>query len=458
MPNALNKVAIAGVGYSTVGRHLPIADDELVRQAVTAAMDDAGMTRSDIDGIGTMGGNAMAMGWLLGIMPLNYFFNSAAGPAFVEPAINSISAVASGLCHTCVAVRLIRQMPGQSDRLAAPAPTEPVGVGGDAQFSAPFGSGAAAASIAGFQMQAHMARYGTTEEQFAHNAVTQRYHATLNDDALFREPLTVEDYLSSRYISKPVRLFDCDYPCDSVSAVIFTTAERARDFKKKPVHVESFALSAIRDFDMSLLEDHTRELAGTLRRDALVEDGSGTPRRRCRRALRRFHDHHLRVARGSRILWSEARPDRSSPRATPDWVVRCRSTPTVEPATLVDATEPTSASRRRDRFAVSVEYGRFRTRRSQSGVTPSVVSLVQSCSPRRPRVSSGGQRRGSGRSTFQCRVALAIQLPSLRGSSENRVITRWPPWWSPYKMSITTWSRPSMRALTTGTSGSPSSR
>jgi acetyl-CoA acetyltransferase len=257
MGNALNKVAIAGVGYSTVGRHLPIPDDELVRQAVTAAMDDAGLTRSDIDGIGTMGGNAMAMGWLLGIMPLNYFFNSMAGPAFVEPAINSISAVASGLCHTCVAVRLIRQMPGQSDRLATAPPTEPVLVGGDAQFSAPFGSNAAAASIAGFQMQAHMARYGTTEEQFALNAVTQRHHASLNEDALFREPLTVDDYLSSRYISKPVRLFDCDYPCDSVSAVIFTTAERARDLQKKPVHVESWALSAIRDFDMSLLEDHT---------------------------------------------------------------------------------------------------------------------------------------------------------------------------------------------------------
>jgi acetyl-CoA acetyltransferase len=103
-----------------------------------------------------------------------------------------------------------------------------------------------------------MARYGTTEEHFAQNAVTQRYHATLNEDALFRDPLTIDDYLSARYISKPVRLFDCDYPCDSVSAVIFTTAERARDLRKKPVHVEAWALSAIRDFDMSLLEDHTR--------------------------------------------------------------------------------------------------------------------------------------------------------------------------------------------------------
>jgi acetyl-CoA acetyltransferase len=260
MGNVLNKVAISGVGYSKVGRRLPIPDDELVRQAVTAAMDDAGITPSDIDGIGTMGGNAMSIGWLLGIEPLNYFYTGGggAGPAFVEPAIASIAAVASGLSHTCLAIRLIRQMPGQSDQLAAPPPAEPVRIGGDGQFSAPFGTGAAAATIAGFQMQAHMSRYGTTEEHFAHNAVTQRYHASLNEDALFREPLTIDDYLNARYISKPVRLFDCDYPCDSVSAVIFTTAERARDLRMKPVHVEAYALSAIRDFDMALLEDHTR--------------------------------------------------------------------------------------------------------------------------------------------------------------------------------------------------------
>ena len=204
-----------------------------------------------------MGGNAMSIGQLLGIMPLNYFFSSGGGPAFVEPAIASISAVASGLCHTCVAVRLIRQQPGQADFLTGNTP-RPQGVRGDEQFSAPFGSGAAAATIAGWEMRRHMDEYGTTEEQFALNAVTQRHHATLNEDALMREPMTVEDYLSSRFVSKPVRLFDCDYPVDSSSAVIFTTAERARDWQKKPVMVESYAFTAIRDMNFSQLPDFAR--------------------------------------------------------------------------------------------------------------------------------------------------------------------------------------------------------
>ena len=72
-----------------------------------------------------------------------------------------------------------------------------------------------------------MDQFGTTEDHFAEHVVTQRYHASMNDDAFFRDPLTKEDYFNSRYVSKPLRLLDCDYPCDSGSAIIYTTEERA---------------------------------------------------------------------------------------------------------------------------------------------------------------------------------------------------------------------------------------
>jgi acetyl-CoA acetyltransferase len=258
VPNPLSRVAIAGVGFSDVGRRLPLSDDEMIRQAITAAMGDAGMAPADIDGIATMGGNSMAMGQLLGILPLNYFYSSTGlGPAFVEPAIMAISSVASGLAHTCVAVRLIRQQGGANRGPGAPAPEGPHWVGGDQQFSAPFGAGAAGATIGAFQMQRHMQQYGTTYEQFAANAVNARYHASLHPEAIFRDVITEQDYLDSRFVSEPLRLLDCDYPIDSASAVIFTTAERAADWKHKAVLVESYALSAIRDFDMSLIDDFT---------------------------------------------------------------------------------------------------------------------------------------------------------------------------------------------------------
>jgi acetyl-CoA acetyltransferase len=265
VPNSLNRVAVTGVGFSEVGRRLPFTDDQLIHQAITAALDDAGLTPKDVDGISTMGGNAMAMGQLMGILPLNYFYSSTGlGPAFVEPAVQAMSAVASGMAHTVIAVRLIRQMGGANPARGGGASTEtpagpppPMRVGGDNQFSAPYGSGAAGAGIGAFQMQRHMQQYGTTYEQFAKNAVNARYHASLHPEALFRDVITEQDYLDSRFISKPLRLLDCDYPVDSAAAVIFTTADRARDNKQKAVNVEAWTLSAIRDFDMSLIEDFT---------------------------------------------------------------------------------------------------------------------------------------------------------------------------------------------------------
>jgi acetyl-CoA acetyltransferase len=200
----------------------------------------------------------MTMGHLMGILPLNYFYTSTlVGPAFVEPAIMAISAVASGLAHTCVAVRLIRHQVRGNRPAQTAGPKGPQLVGGDNQFSAPFGAGAAGATIGAFQMQRHMQQYGTTYEQFAANAVTARYHASLHPEAIFRVPITAQEYLDSRFVSEPLRLLDCDYPVDSSSVVIFTTAERAADWNHKPVMVESFALSAIGDFDMSLIDDFT---------------------------------------------------------------------------------------------------------------------------------------------------------------------------------------------------------
>jgi acetyl-CoA acetyltransferase len=272
MANRLNRVAIVGVGYSQVGRRVPLTDDELVLQAVTAAMDDAGLSRSDVDAITTMGGDAMSLGWTLGFSPLSYYLTAPVmlgGPAFAGPAINAIAAVASGLCHTCVAIRLIRRDETRGGGLPdGPPSSEPVRVSGEMQFTAPFGSGAAA-SFAGLMMQAHMSRYGSTEEQFAINAVTQRHYASLNDDALLRERITVEDYLESRYVCKPVRLFDCDYPVDAASAVIFTEMERARDCRKKPVNVEAYALAALRNHDHYLIEDHAAHNAPQLCADRL---------------------------------------------------------------------------------------------------------------------------------------------------------------------------------------------
>ena len=110
---------------------------------------------------------------------------------------------------------------------------------GGMQFMQPFGSILPAQAMGAIIAQRYLEVYGATVEDFAAHVINQRNHAALNPDAIFREPLTMDDYFASRMISKPLRLLDCDYPVDSGSAVIFTTEERARDCGKPPVLVEA---------------------------------------------------------------------------------------------------------------------------------------------------------------------------------------------------------------------------
>ncbi len=266
MARKKNRVAVVGVGYSTVGRGTGLSGRQLAAQAAKAALADAGMTPKDIDGVCMHSGiagpepegwdavNAVDAGAMLGITPLNWFCSDIVAPAFVHTAIHAIAAITAGLCHTVIAFRVIGQRLSTSQQMAQ-AGQEPLRVRGDAQFTAPFGSLAGVQSIAGLAAPRYMEKYGITEEHFGMHVIAQRYHASLNPEAIFRTPLTMDDYLNSRYVSKPMRLLDCDYPVDSGAAVIFTSEDRAYDWKKKPVFVEAAALSAISYLSFENLPD-----------------------------------------------------------------------------------------------------------------------------------------------------------------------------------------------------------
>jgi acetyl-CoA acetyltransferase len=255
-----NRVAIVGVGYSTSARDSGLSYKELTAQSAVAAMQDAGMGPGDIDGIslrafgqpepsGEPADSAMTdrvAAHMLGLTPAGWF----SGPPsnFGDLAMSAIAAVRSGLCHTCIAIHPCRTKPRRGAGGGVPFAAV-----GDLQFSLPFGLPGPGV-LAGLTMQRHMALYGTTEEQFGAQQVAQRHHASLNDRALFRDRITVDDYLASRWVSRPTRLLDCDYPCDASGAVIFTTEERAADWRKPPVFVAS-AASAVVDTAWEYLDD-----------------------------------------------------------------------------------------------------------------------------------------------------------------------------------------------------------
>ena len=249
-----DRVAAIGVGYSTTGRRTGLNRRQLVAQAAKKAMEDCGITPEQIDGVvlhaGVAGAEPPGLDWIdaldvaqmLGITPITFYNSDQGGPAYFHAAISAIAAIQSGQAHTVLTVRVINQRLSSAEE--RDSVQGPMRISGDSQFTMPFGSVTPIQTIAALPAQRHMERYGTTEEQFGAHVIAQRANAVLNDEAIMRDPLTMDDYLNSRYVSKPVRLLDCDYPVDSASAVIYTTEERSRDFAKKPVFVESAALSA----------------------------------------------------------------------------------------------------------------------------------------------------------------------------------------------------------------------
>jgi acetyl-CoA acetyltransferase len=255
----VRRVAVVGTGYSAIGRALGKTPQYLTAMASTAALDDAGLSAQDIDGIVAFTAvnhaaarplqlSAQDMGFILGVPSLRWY-EGATGPAFGSAFLSAVSAVASGSTDVCLVLRTILK------EGATPAMTPPSQrYGCDAQFVAPFG-GFISANWGALLWQRHNSLYGTGEQDTGHQAIYQREFALRNERALMREPLTMEDYLAARFISKPLRLLDCDYPVDAAAAVVVASEERARDCRKVPVFVESWAFGSPAVPDFYLLDD-----------------------------------------------------------------------------------------------------------------------------------------------------------------------------------------------------------
>lgn len=232
-------VAIVGVAESD---EIGIVPDktalELLVEASLNALDDAGLTTNDVDGLFTTGiswAPSMLVAEYMGLKNVHYTDStSTGGSAFVIMVEHALAAVRAGMCEVAL---IAHGESGYSDRKRpvpnayAQDPTLPEG-----QFETPFGV-ASMPSIYALAAARHMHQYGTTSEQLAQIAVSTRQWAMKNPKAFSRDPLTIEDVLASPWIAWPLHRLDCCLVTDAAGAVIVTTPERARDLKKKPVWV-----------------------------------------------------------------------------------------------------------------------------------------------------------------------------------------------------------------------------
>ncbi|MFZ0659945.1 MAG: acetyl-CoA acetyltransferase [Candidatus Binataceae bacterium] len=231
------KTAVAGV-FEHPTRFAPDKSMfQIMAESVRGALDDAGLTIKDVDGLATTGMGMGGMGIIgfsdyLNLTP-NYVDSTAiGGSSFVAHTAHAAAAIAAGLCEVCV---VVYGSTAASSRFAIG--TGGAGGSGDPpdQYDAPFG----VTTVGAYAMiaQRHMHDYGTTSEQLAEIAVTMRLHASMNPVAKYRDPITVADVLASRVISSPLHLLDCCIISDGGGALVITSAERAKSLKKKPVYI-----------------------------------------------------------------------------------------------------------------------------------------------------------------------------------------------------------------------------
>ena len=235
-----DKTAIAGIGWTSFSRNSGTSTGNLAVQASLAAIRDAGLSVQDIDGVVTYFHEHMdtvpprTLVEMLGIKECNFHTMADAGGSWNCAAVlTAAMAIHAGVCKN---VLVYRARNTYSEGRPARVRQAYEDVKGEDQFTAPFGSHHAAANF-GHAATAHMARFGTTMLDFAHLAVTQRKHASLNQKAMMRKPITIEDHQNSRWIVYPFRLLDCCQQTDGAVALVVTSAEHARDLPHTPVYI-----------------------------------------------------------------------------------------------------------------------------------------------------------------------------------------------------------------------------
>jgi acetyl-CoA acetyltransferase len=239
-----HRSVLSGIGRSAIGRRLMVDPLALAVDACVAAVDDAGLTLSDIDGLSTypgpvgMGmseGGATAIEDALRLRP-TWINGGGELPGPGGSVIAAMLAVATGLCRHVLCFRTVWESsfaalglhPGGGGRVS----------GSIHEWRAPFGAMSAANWI-GMNANHYLHRYGAGREMLGWIALNGRANAARNPAAIYRDPMTMDDYMSARPITTPFGLYDCDVPCDGSIAIVVSDAAVAGDLPHTAVRIDA---------------------------------------------------------------------------------------------------------------------------------------------------------------------------------------------------------------------------
>jgi acetyl-CoA acetyltransferase len=246
-----DRCAIAGIGATDFSRSSGRSDLTLATQASLAAIEDAGLKPSDIDGIVRCDMDLVRSNDLvhtLGLPELNYF--SEVGPGGVAPCGMVGQAVGAILSGQAKNVLVFRSLNGRSGRRYGLSPVTQERVGGGGSFDEyflPYGL-LTPGQIFALMAQRHMLDFGTTEKDLGHIAMACRARANANPAAQMHDrTLSMDDYLAGRMISRPLRLFDFCLETDGACAVVVSSTERAKDGPQPPALIRAVAQGSLRN-------------------------------------------------------------------------------------------------------------------------------------------------------------------------------------------------------------------
>jgi len=246
------KSAIVGTGHAGFGEAHGLTAYDVMAQSALAALDDAGLRLSDVDGLFcTMMEDSMPAlmaAEYLGIQPRFIDGTMTGGSSFVNYLTSATMALDAGLCDVALIVYGSNQRTASGKLVTASRPPA---------YEAPYNP---RYPISAYAMAAarHMHEYGTTREHLADVAVAARSWAQHNPEAFERGPLTREDVLGARMVGDPLTVRDCCLVTDGGGAIVMVRAERAKDFPKPPVYVLGSAaesshrqISQMKDFTVT---------------------------------------------------------------------------------------------------------------------------------------------------------------------------------------------------------------
>ncbi|MGD3105179.1 lipid-transfer protein [Streptomyces sp. YGL11-2] len=247
-PDALGgRAAIAGIGATEFSKDSGRSELKLAVEAVHAALDDAGLTPADADGLVTftMDTNPeITVAQAAGMGELSFFSRvHYGGGAACATVLQAALAVATGLAEVVVCYRAFNERSGRRFGSGVQQ-REPSAEGTALGWNLPFGLLTPASWVA-MAAQRYLHTYGLTPDAFGHVAVTDRRHAARNPAAYFHgKPITLADHAASRWIVEPLRLLDCCQETDGAQAIVVTSAERARDLPHPPALITAAAQGA----------------------------------------------------------------------------------------------------------------------------------------------------------------------------------------------------------------------